>query len=336
MNKQFQKIKISIIFLLLFCSTLFVISPIGKSGPLDQVYECYPILIIDYDQALVDEPIIPYNATRSIPVKIKARVTGPAADIVLDKIGGGGIKLIVDLSIDEVSEGCQASITPPIVQFPVSGEFVIQNATISITVNKDLPAAAQKDLIVRMSSRRLGIQATLVTSVNVTQEIPFIIGYYPKLSFVYLDGNVRNINPDETASFNFEIQNWGNSVTDVISDIVDLPEGWSAEIAHSTVLGSELVGGTSKKAISLRVKPPIDFGYHEDRVIIKVSMNPTSKINSNDTGEPHYLYFIVQSNGFSTPGFEMVILLFAIILVFIPAVIKKKRNNEKKQPGDKR
>lgn len=336
MDASFQKIKIFIIFLIFTCSAIFVICPIGKSGPLDQVYECYPILIIDYDQSLLDEPIIPFDETRTIPVKVKAKVTGQAADIVIDFIGGGDIKLIVDLLIDEVPEGCQASITPPILQFTVSEEFVIQNATISITVNKDLPAAAQKDVIVRMNSRRIGNQATLITAVNITQEIPFIIGYYPKLSFVYIDGNVRNINPDETASFNFEIQNYGNSVTDVVSDIVDLPEGWTAEIAHITTLGSELVGGTSKRTISLKVKPPIDFGYHEDRAIIKVSMMPTSEINSEDTGEPHYLYFIVQSKGFSTPGFETVILLFAIILVFLPAIIKKNRKNEKKQPGGKR
>jgi len=290
MKSQLQKIKLVFIFLILTFSFIIVFCPIGKSGPIDPIYDCYPILIIDYDPELVKEPIIPFNETRSIPVKIKARITGPAADIVVDTIAGE-VLLIVDLFMADVPEGVHASITPPIVQFPLSTEFEIQNATISITVNKDLPAAAQKDVIVRLESRKLGKQATLVRKVNITQEIPFIIGYYPKLSFVYLDGNVRNISPEETASFNFEIQNWGNSATNVVSEVFDLPEDWSAEIARSTVLGSEIVGGTSKKIISFRVKPPIDFGYHEDRAIIKVSMIPKSELTSEDIGEPHYLYY---------------------------------------------
>jgi hypothetical protein len=332
MDKKFQKTKMFIIFLILICSSLYIICPIGKSGPLDQIYECKTDLIIEYNQSLLEEPIIPFSEPRSIPILVKARIFGPAADIVLDKIGGNGkIKLNVDLSIDEVPEGCQASITPPIVQFPISGEFVAENATISITVNKDLPAASQKNVVVRMYLRRESNLKNLLTEVNITQEIPFVVGYYPKLSFVYIDGNVRDINPDETASFNFQIQNWGNGVTDVISDIVDLPEGWEAEMASSTVLGSEIVGGASNQTISLKVKPPVDFGYHEDRAIIKVSMVPKSKINYNDTGEPLYLYFIVQSRGFYAPGFEIIILFFAFIFVLFITWKTKNKKTEKKQ-----
>ncbi len=336
MNKQFQKIKIILIFLILFSSSFFTICSIARSGPLDQIYECTPNLVIEYDISLLNEPIIPFDDTRSIPVNVKLQLIGPSVDIVLGKISG--VELIVDMSIAEIPEGCQASVTPPIllIKLPKENTIVSVNATISITINQYLPVASQENVAVRMSSRRLGQSTTLVKPGNFTQDIPFIVGYYPQLSFVYIDGNVRNISPDETADFNFEIQNWGNGATNVISEVDELPDGWLTEIVHRTILGSELIGSTSGVTISLRVKPPIDFGYHEDRAVIKVSMIPISIENPEYRGEPHYLYFIVQSKGFFTPGFDIVILLFAFIFVLIPVWKRKNRKIEKKDFGGKR
>jgi len=338
MKKQFQKIKIFLIFLILFGSSFNIICFIAKSNPMDQIYKCTPNLVIVYNESLLSEPIFPFDEPREIPIKIKLDINGPANDIVLSTIGGPKTDLIVDMSIAEVPEGCYASVNPPIVliQLPEKNEPAYENATISITINQYLPASVQKKVAVRMNSRKIGRQTTLISAGNFTQDIPFIVGYLPQLSFVYIDGNIRNINPDETAEFTFEIQNWGNGVTKVISEIEGLPEGWLSEIVHSTILGSELVGSTSKKTISLRVKPPIDFGYHEDRAIIKVSMTPISYINPEDRGESHYLYFIVQSKGFSTPGFDIIILLLAIIFVLFPVWIRKNRKIEKKRLGGKR
>jgi hypothetical protein len=331
MNKQYQKIKIVAIFLILFCSCFIVINPIGKSAPIDKIYECTPLLIVEYDKSILENPIIPFDDPTIIPVTVKAKIIGPADDIIEEFIGGGGVNLIVDLSIAKVPDGCHASLTPTIVQFPVSKEYETTNATLKLTINQYLPVKAQKNVVIQMNSRRLGRGSTLVHKGNISQEVPFEVGYYPQLSFAYVDGNVRDIEPDKTAGFTFEIKNWGNGVTDVISEVSNLPDGWTAEIVRNTILGTEFGGDNSKKTISFKVKPPIDFGYHEDRAIIKVSMTPYSRANPEDKGEPHYLYFIVQSKGFSTPGFETIFLLFAIIIVFLPAIIKKKRKNEKKQ-----
>jgi len=49
MNKEFQKVKIFMIFIILFCSSLLVVIPIAKSGPLDQIYECIPFCKIEYN-----------------------------------------------------------------------------------------------------------------------------------------------------------------------------------------------------------------------------------------------------------------------------------------------
>jgi hypothetical protein len=329
MFKKFKKIKIFFLFLILFCSSFFSICSTVKSGPLDQLYELTPNISFEYNESLLQEPIIPFDDPKLIPVKVRMELLGPSVDIVLGKIGGG-VDFVIRLDMIDIPEGCQASVIPSLVimDLPREGRPIYANATISITVNQFLPAGLQKKLLARLSSDEIGQKTTLIKHGNYTQDIPFIVGYYSQLNFDYKDGNVRDIQPDETANFNFEIQNIGNGATNVVSEIVDLPDGWASEIVRSTILGSDIAGSTSSKTISLKIKPPIDFGYHEDRAVIKVQMTPIYYDKPEYQGEPHYLYFIVQSKGFFTPGFEFGMLLFAFIFVLVP--IWKKRNSKNK------
>jgi len=328
MIRQFRKTKIFTIFVMFLCSSLFVSCPIGKSGPLDQIYECTPYIIIEYNESLLQEPIIPYDQPKEIPLQVKARIDGPAADIVAPKLKK--INFIIDMSIVEVSEGCHAAINPPIITLPVSDQYKSANATLSLTIDQYLPAFSLKNVKVGMNSGKLG---KLVIPGNFTQDIPFFVGYYPQLSFSYPNYNVKSIMPDETAYFTIEIQNWGNADTKINSEIEDIPEGWQAEIAQNTTLGTDHTGSNFKGTMLLNVKPPINFGYHEDRAVIKVKMTPEYYNNSQYKGEPHYLYFIVQSKGFSTPGFEMGIILLAFIFVLFPIWKRKNNKIEKKQSG---
>jgi len=336
MIKRFKKIKIFTVFLLLLFSSLIFIIPTGKSGPLDIVYECKPFIDIEFNESIVKNPIIPYDEPRKIPIVIKAKIGGPAASIVTEKIGSGsGIILIVDLSIGNVSEGVTASINPPIVTFDVSEKYVTANATISVTIDQYLPAFSLLDLELGINSRKLGSSATLVKAGNFTPNIQLIVGYLPQLSFSYPKSNVKAIVPDEIADFEIKIENWGNGVTQVFTDIEDIPEGWIAKINDNFTLESSLYGEAIGKTISLNIKPPINFGYHEDRAIIKVKMTPIFYNNSSYSGEPHYLYFIVQSKGFSTPGFEIITIFIALIFVFLP-LWKKKKNPINKNEKDGR
>ena len=319
MTKQFKKVKISIVFFILLGSFFITLCSSVNAGPLDQIYECTPNLTIVYNESLLQTPIVPFEDARLVPVKVRLELLGPAVDIVLSKIGGR-VEYVVDMQITETPEGCQASVIPRLllIELPTENKPVFVNATISITVNQFLPALSQEKVVVQMVPERVGSSTTLIKTGNYTQDLPFMIGYYSQLNFNYNNGNVKDITPDEIADFNFEIKNIGNGATNVIAEIVDLPDGWSTEIARSIILGSELVGSVPSKTISLRVKPPVDFGYHEDRAVIKVKMIPVNYPSLEYSGEPHYLYFIVQSKGFFTPGFELGILLFAFVFVLIP------------------
>jgi len=336
MTKQFQKIKIFVAFSIIFCSSLFVICPIGKSGPLDKIYECTPFVIFEYNETFLQKPIVPYDQPMAIPITVKAKIGGPAADIVINKIGRGKVQFIIHMSIAEISEGCHASVNPPMVEVNVSDQYLSADATLSLTIDQYLPAFSLKNVKVRMESEGLGNTAVVVKAGNFTQDVPFIVGYYPQLSFSYPDSNVKSISPDETAYFTIGIQNWGNADTKVNAEIVDIPKGWQAEIARNTTFGTNLTGINFKGTISLNVKPPINFGYHEDRTVIKVKMTPECYNKSQYKGEPYYLYFIVQSKGFATPGFEMSFVLLAFIFVLFPIWKRKNNKIEKKQPGGRK
>jgi len=349
MIKQFQKVKIFVVFMMLFYSSLFVFCPIGKSGPLDQIYQCTPSVIFEYNQTLLQQPVVPYDQPRVIPITVKAKVSGPASDIVLDKIGPGtGTILIIHMSIAEVSEGCHASINPPIVELDVSDQYVSTrydtpskqyipiNATLSLTIDKYLPAFSLENVKVRMESDPLGI---IVKPGNFTQDLPFFVGYYPQLSFSYPNGNVKSISPSETAYFTVGLKNFGNAATNVTTEIVDVPKGWHASIPENITLGTNLTVSNFEGTISLNVKPPINFGYHEDRAVIKVKMTPVCYNNSAYVGEPYYLSFIVQSKGFSTnatPGFETGIVLLAFIFVLFPIWKRKNNKIKKEQAGGRK
>ena len=319
---QFKKIKMFIIITILIFSSLFVICSSGMSFPGDTLYLCTPIFDIDYNKTLTSDPIVPYSEPKKIPIILKSKIDGPEVDVVLEF--ASGVNMIVDIFIAGVPEGCHAAVNPPFITFNPSAEFISENISISVTIDQYLPAFSLKTIKLGIRNRRLGGSATVIESVNVTFDIPIVVGYLPQLSFSYENSNVKSIVPDQTAYFIIEMQNWGNADTKVWTEIEDIPEGWQANIVENTTLGTILFGG-DPATISLNVKPPISFGYHEDRAIIKVKMTPVFYNDSSYSGEPHYLNFIVQSKGFSSPGFETILILLAFVLIFFVFWIRKNK-----------
>jgi len=331
MRKKFHMVKISLISVVILCSSLMIICPITRSAPLDTIYECDLILVLDYNVTLLQEPIIPLADAREIPVQITGKITGPAVDIVAARLAGADIYLRP--FIEEIPNGCHAAVNPPLIvlKLAASTEIIPANATVSIVVNEKLPALTQEHITIRLEAKNVGSnKATVIKGGNFIQKIPFTIGYYPQLDISTPDGNVKDISPDEKASFPIELENLGNGKTEITSEVIDIPEGWSASII-STTFGTDVLGDNNKETLYLEVNPPINFGYREDRAVIKVSITPSYHENPAYVGEPVYLSFIVQSRGFSTPGFEMIILLFAFIFVLFPLWKRKNSKIRKEQ-----
>ncbi|MFO7677668.1 MAG: hypothetical protein R6V50_04725 [Thermoplasmatota archaeon] len=348
MNTKLQMIKAFTIFLLLFCSSVVIFSPAAKSGPFDDFYECIPHIYIDYNKSILEQLVIPYGEPTEFSITVKADIMGPAEDIVKEFLAKPPIKLIVGLSIENVPEGCYASVNPPLIEFIPQKDLTWKpneaNVTLSFTIDQYVPAFSIKNVRLNISApidrdfEEGGVGESYLGLVVKPEayyfDIPFTVGYQPKLSFSYPKQNVKNISPDETAVFPIEIENWGNAQSNIRIEVEDVPKGWTANIVDNLTLATNLFGDEAKGTVSLNVKPPIDFGYYENRTIITVKMTSTTRHNNSVLeGEPHYLYFIVQSKGVSTAlpsGSEMIFFIFASILIifFVIYLIWKGKHNK--------
>jgi len=312
---------------------------ISAAGPIDDFYTCQPLITVTWDEEKVNEPISPYSEPITIPIKIKMRITGVLQDIILTTgpAAYGDKKYIVRISIVEAPDWSNVIINPPLVNIPVDKDWVSANATVTLTLNKNSPAFERSKIKIGINSKPLGGGATIILPANETLEIPFTVGYVPIIAINELEGNSKLITPNEVANFPIEILNLGNGKTDIKTEIISIPEGWFVDTTSDISLGVEYLGDNYKQTLNFAIKPPNNFGYHEEREVIEVSITPYSNKDYNISGESHLVSFVVHSRGFSTPGFEGFLAVLSIFLsVFIIKYHKsQKSNNYLSKRGEK-
>ncbi len=318
-----------IISLTLLLILLLNFIPTSSAGFMDEWYECEPIIDIVYNDEDVNDPIMPYSEPKVFPIKVKIKIKGPLQHIVSDPKRYGSNEFFIDLYMEECPEWCKATIFPPLIKMNVSQNFQSADVDVAITLDKDAPAFEKSELKIRVVSRPMGNKAYVVPEGNKTLTIPFYVGYVPFLAINEIEGNHKVIGPNEMANFPLEIINLGNDATDIKTDFLTVPEGWNVEVIELLTL-DQYLGKSYKKTLNLAIKPPDSFGYHEDREVIEISITPSSNKDSNMTGESYILSFVVHSRGFSTPGFEGILVILSIIIVlFIFRFKNLSKNNSK-------
>jgi len=122
--------------------------------------------------------------------------------------------------------------------------------------------------------------------------------------------------------FPIDIQNLGNARTVVLLTVVSTPLGWAAIITDQVTLEE----GTGSIATAyLTIKPPKGFGYHYDEESITISMQPVKADDYSKKGEITTATFLVQSRGFSTPGFEVILFAGALAVAILTITCIRKR-----------
>jgi hypothetical protein len=316
----FKKIVIFTFLLLL----LIYLLPSSSAAIMDPLFVVEPIIELEYEDKDVFDPITPYSPPREIPIKVKVRIAGVNQHIIAELYAQ---KMYVDLSLEEVPEWCKATIYPTLLEIDLDQKWRYENATVILTLDRNAPAYEIGKIKINVAVRGMGNRAQVVTRANETELIPFYVGYIPLLAINELEGNYRLINPDETARFPIEVINLGNHVTDINIDILSIPDGWFVDIVPKVIVDPYLEG-EYKTVLNLVAKPPVNFGYHEDREEIKISIFPSSKENASAKGEEHVLTFFVYSRGFSTPGFEAIFLILGIVIIIF--IVKKNKSRRSK------
>jgi len=306
MSGIIKSITICFITLILFLSIFLASVPTTLAGPLDKVYECQYALEVDYDIAAAEAPFLPLDMTIDIPLTLNLRAIGIYAEEMMPYYGSSST--LVDLYINHTSTWCTATISPAFLMVPADDEWVPSNTTLHVKIDENSRAFVDGNVQIRIEVGGLG--AILSRTFNV--DIPFRPGYLPQLK-VYTEVTNQLIEPSDTANFDIEIENLGNAKTNVTCRVLNMPKDWVISIDSNAIIGSRTLGENSKKTISLVIRPPYGFGYHQDREVVQVSIVPLYYDDDTLIGQEYLLSFIVQSRGFSTPGFEGIFVIFALI-----------------------
>jgi len=152
--------------------------------------------------------------------------------------------------------------------------------------------------------------------------LSFIPDYKPLIKPSLPETNTKEIGPMDTATFPITIENLGNARTVVLLNVLNVTGGWNAVVTSQLTL-EEGTGSTATAYLVIR--PPKDFGYHYDEKTITISMQPVKADNYNQKGEITYETFLIQSRGFSTPGFEAITVIGALAILFIIMTCLRKR-----------
>jgi len=286
------------------------------------IIKCDGNIVMTYDANATQEPIKPLTDKRQVPITVSYAITGLFAKQAAARLSGR-IKSFIDLSIEEAPDWCTASVSPNVVSTDIDVDFKSIQAIVTISVNENAPAFSDGVVKIRLHARKILSLAIEVREVTLIADIRFYSGYVPIIGFSVPKGNFMEVSPMSTANFDIHLENLGNAKTDVICKVLNVPKDWSPNIISKTTLGAKVLGEDPTSTIQLVVKPPYGFGYHNERETIQVSLTPLYYGDPSIRGQEYILTFTVQSRGFSTPGFEAVLLIFALAGF---ALISKKRN----------
>jgi len=280
------------------------------------LYDCDSFIDITVDQDAANKPLIPVNMTLDIPIKVKYSITGLYAPYVAYKYQMVGATVLVYLSIEDTPSWANVTISPPLLIMTPTVEGVTENVTLTVKVDRDAYASQEGKIKINFSVEKAGA----IKGNVFIRDVEFTVGYLPSLAIDFPKGTVKSTSPDKTADFDIEVNNLGNALTDVKFSLLDAPDGWIVEIPSDVILGTSTskLGESTKKTVSLTIKPPHGFGYHNEKEVIKFLVTPYNFDNSSLAGPSYEVSFVVQSKGYSTPGFEgAFVILILIVLAFI-------------------
>jgi len=320
--------------LLVLVSLFTAVLPTVPAGLVD-VYNCYSFIKIDYDEEAANVPLIPIDMIMNIPITLNYYVDGYFdEDIPAFYANVAHQKNFIYLYIENKPDWCNATISPSFIQMPTLANGTTENATLTIKIDDSAHAFDLGKIELKVRVTNMGV----IKGGTFYSNITFKPGYFPLLKLTIPGERVELIEPLETTKFDIEIENLGNAKTLVTSKVLDVPEGWTVAIDPETVIGTgTTIGDDPKKTISLVLQPSIEFGYHNDREVIQVSITPSYIDDPSLTGQEYLVSFLIQSKGFSTPGFEAILALSALIIVVICAKKRKKMKgkiNSRNKEGD--
>lgn len=317
MRKTFKAANAGILTGIILVNLIFIIIPSASAGP---VFPIQSTLHVTWGNETI-KPIVPRGELRTLTLVITHTIArGALGKEVINLLTGSVIPITI--TIISTSPWCTAVISQGTLSIIVQPDVVSTvQTTVSIQVENNAPAYGLGYIKIKTTAA----QTSLIEGTENDVTLGFIPAYKALIQPALPETNVKKIGPMDTAVFPIEITNLGNARTIVILNVTTVLKDWNAVITSQLILDEGEDTGTAY----LIVKPPKSFGYHYDEETIQISMQPVKADDSSKKGEITYETFLIESRGFSLPGFEILVFLgaFAILLLLIrsPWIHTKKK-----------
>ncbi|MBE3121029.1 MAG: hypothetical protein IMZ58_02340 [Thermoplasmata archaeon] len=264
------------------------------------------------------KPVIPRDEIRKLNLTIKYKVDwgGDFAYGALIAYSELGKNALINLKVTDHSPWCTANLGSDVVLTLLTTGLTQSSVFLNLQLRDDAPAFGEGYVKIRASVPIMGF----IGGFEKEFTLDFVAGYLPRINANLPEGTTKNIGPLDSAVFPVEISNLGNARTTVFFKIEDIPKGWTAVINDDMTLDEN-----GKFTATLTVKPPRGFGFHDDRQSIMVRLTPARAEDLTNIGKPSFVSVIVQSRGFSTPGFEAIGFIGALAIVMLTIFIIRKR-----------
>lgn len=315
MTKRFKTVKASILTGIILISVIIAVVPTTSAGIL---FNLQSALTVNWSQNYTQQPLLPRGKATTLTIDITHTVN----------------KGLLGAAILKAYTGNSITIKIEIISTPSWATASLSTGTVTASINPTTPQVLQTQLTLAVAEnapafgvgsvqlRATALKAGLIQSYEQDFALYFQPDYKPLISPSYPDSNTKQIGPMDTAMFRIDINNMGNARTKVYLKVDKVPTGWVAIVTDQVIL-EEGVG--SMATAFLVVKPPKGFGYHYDEKTIEISMQPVWADDESKKGSITPASFLVESRGFSTPGFEAIAFIGALALVTSILVYIRKR-----------
>jgi hypothetical protein len=330
--KSFQRVKATLLLVVLFIGTILSIAPPPASAKLI-TYNSE--LQLTYDVNAVQNAIFsPTGTPVSIPINVSFHVFVPekfVSNIWLRLLFLQTMIITnakITFTIENPPDWAAISIANPNVYIDISTSVRTSQTAIIITPHSNAPS---EGFNLKIKAETTSLLNGHIPPNSAEANIQFQPGYIPLID-VQTDNPSRIVGPQETVTFPIRITNLGNKQTLVTAKITNYPEGWAPLLPESTIIIpsiSEAGAGNNVATMAFSITPPYGLGWHNELQTITIEFTPQFSppvAGKNLTGTPINFQVTVRNRGFSTPGFELVGVVAAVIIVGI--LLKKRRTSE--------
>jgi hypothetical protein len=149
--------------------------------------------------------------------------------------------------------------------------------------------------------------------------IEFTPTFKPKIE-VIIENSVKRVEPRTPININIKVKNLGNKITKVTPKLNEIKKSWYPEINPSKY---EITPDSEGNFI-LSLISPDEFGWYNNYEIFEIGFLSEIYPYSENLGQFNETIIIIVNNyGFSTPGFELSLLII-LIIIFIISILRRK------------